>query len=148
VQITDPDFAARAFTERWNTHRRYYETGYGSDRITMDEFVKVTTIAAPLLGSAPTSWPSVKVSVNRFIGNARCTTLFRLDLTNPLTGNVFELSFTGFGTTLRGARQQRYFDASDTSAPDDPARRRGWARWDDTLDPAALNDPTLDQTGF
>ncbi|MBA3936387.1 MAG: hypothetical protein H0X38_02910 [Planctomycetes bacterium] len=141
VQTTDPAFISKAFAERWGSHRRYYETGYGSTPNTMAEFVRVTTIVAPLLDRAPAHWPRVQVSVNRFIGNARCTTLFRLDLANPLTGSVFELSFTGFGTTLRGARQQRFFDPTDTSSPDDPARRRGWARWDND---GSLPDTNLD----
>ncbi len=135
------------FTERWKSQRRYFETGYASTPESLDDFVHLTTITSPVLDVAPANWPRVAVSVNRFIKNARSIALFRLRLSNPETGSVYELSFTGFGTTLRGARQQRYFDPSDPSPANDPGRRRGWANWDDPIPgqtPAPIPDPTLD----
>ena len=142
VQNTDPTFVAQAFTDRWALQRRYFETGYASAPADMQGFVDLTTITTPLLDQAPANWPRVQVSVNRFVKNARCVALFRLRITNPLTGTTSELSFTGFGTTLRGARQQRFFDPNDNRAVDDPDRQRGWARWDDAA--ASAPDPTLD----
>jgi type II secretory pathway pseudopilin PulG len=82
-----------------------------------------------LLDQRPETWPTMSVAVGHYIGHARFTNGFKLRWKSPLTGEVAELSFTGLGTTLRGARQQRHRDG-------------GWAHWDDRA--SAINDPTLD----
>ena len=48
--------------------------------------------------------------------------------TSPFTGEIIELTFTGLGSTLRGARQQR-------------KPSTGWANWNND---GSANDPTLD----
>lgn len=66
--------------------------------------------------------------MQRFIKNTRFVNLARVTWTNPVNGQTSELSFTSFGTTLRGARQQRHPSG-------------GWARWDND---GSANSPTLD----
>jgi prepilin-type N-terminal cleavage/methylation domain-containing protein len=63
----------------------------------------------------PAHWPSLAVSNLRFMRTGTFTSLHRVAWVSPLTGKAAELSFTCFGTTLRGARQQRSRD------------QRGWA---------------------
>jgi hypothetical protein len=58
----------------------------------------------------PAHWPSLTVSSLRFIRTGAFINLNRIGWTNPLTGQGLELSFSCFGTTLRGARQQRLRD--------------------------------------
>jgi prepilin-type N-terminal cleavage/methylation domain-containing protein len=77
----------------------------------------------------PAHWPSVTVSTARFIKNRRFIAMNRVRWISPTTGEVAEISFSGFGTSLRGARQQR-------------AQGVGWADWDDA--PSTVNPPTLD----
>ena len=69
------------------------------------------------------------MSVGRFIKNAHHVAVAKISRFSPMTGELIELSWTGLGTTLRGARQQRQ-------------PTTGWARWDN--DPGVTNDPTLD----
>lgn len=135
---TDPVVQAQAFQLCWRGQRQIYHTGYDSQPQDITTFVDQTTIHTPLLDNAPAAWPQVKVSVNRFIKNARVVALFRISVANPLNGSVTELSFSGFGTTLRGARQQRLYDQTN------PGRQQGWANWDDAG--LAPNDPTLDSS--
>ncbi|HEX3133706.1 MAG TPA: prepilin-type N-terminal cleavage/methylation domain-containing protein [Planctomycetota bacterium] len=77
----------------------------------------------------PLFWPGLTVRNLRFMRTGAFINLNRIAWTNPLTGQGTELSFTCFGTTLRGARQQRLRDEP------------GWA------DPFPANNtpkPTLD----
>jgi type II secretory pathway pseudopilin PulG len=95
----------------------------------------------PLLNERPESWPEVTVETTRFIGNSRFVNLFTIRWTNSLSGESHGLSFTGIGTTLRGARNMRKYSATTTSAP-------GWANWygsnPNNSPRFNLNDPTLD----
>ena len=77
----------------------------------------------------PTHWPAMNVSMARFLSQQRMVAWSTVRVTSPVTGDNLKLSFTGFGTSLRGARQQRR-----------PAG--GWAAWDNR--PGAINDATLD----
>jgi prepilin-type N-terminal cleavage/methylation domain-containing protein len=65
----------------------------------------------------PTHWPSLTVRNLRFIRTGAFINLNRIAWTNPLTGQGTELSFTCFGTTLRGARQQRLRDEPGWADP-------------------------------
>ena len=69
------------------------------------------------------------MAVGRLIKNAHFVAVAKVNRFSPLTGENSELSWTGLGTTLRGARQQR----RDTT---------GWASWDNA--PSATIDPHLD----
>jgi prepilin-type N-terminal cleavage/methylation domain-containing protein len=77
----------------------------------------------------PSHWPSLSVSSLRFIRTSSYVCLNRIRWTSPLTGQVTELDFTAFGTSLRGARQQRKRDAA------------GWA---DPFAASPSGDPNLD----
>ena len=95
----------------------------------MNWFVSHTGFPEALLKNQPEVWPLVDVSVGRFIKSAHHIAVAKITRLSPHTGEVIELSWTGLGTTLRGARQQRL-------------RTTGWARWDN--DPGVTNDPHLD----
>jgi len=111
-------------------HRRHYHLGYGSSATSQNDFNSWSAIPDDHLALRPQNWPGLTVSVQRFIKNTRFVNIARVSWTNALTGEVAELSFSGFGTTLRGARQQR---------KDDP--NGGWAKWDND---GSTNDKTLD----
>lgn len=55
----------------------------------------------------PSHWPSLQVSSLRFIREGCFINLNRIVMTSSLTGQSMQISFSSFGTTLRGARQQR-----------------------------------------
>lgn len=114
-------------------HRRHYHLGYGSGVGSHNEFNTLSAFADDYLATKPENWPGLKVSVQRFIKNTRFVNLCRVTWTNPLNGQTAELSFTGFGTTLRGARQQRL-----------PSTDGGWAHWDNAKPLTSPNSTTLD----
>lgn len=60
--------------------------------------------------SAPVTWPSLNVSTLRHRRTGASLCLHRITWTSPLTGAQTEFTFTAYGTTLRGARQQRLRD--------------------------------------
>jgi hypothetical protein len=114
--------------------RRNYGVGYGSSESSHAEFNRLSAYSVDYLPKRPENWPGLAVSVQRFIKNTRFVNMCRITWTNPLSGESIQLAFSGFGTTLRGARQQR----RDTG---------GWARWDNNATPpVAANDLTLDGT--
>ncbi len=109
-------------------NRRTFNTGFDTNAGVITDFNAKTTLREALLPLRPAHWPALHVRVQRYLKSARPMTLCRVQLADPISGAGVELSFTSFGTTLRGARQQRHRDG-------------GWARWDD--DGSAV-DPTLD----
>lgn len=125
--IIDPRSSGDANTLR-QRHRRHYHLGYGSGTGSQNEFNSWSAIPDNHLALRPQNWPGLDVSVQRFIKNTRFVNIARVTWTNPISGQTAELSFTGFGTTLRGARQQR-----------NPTG--GWAKWDND---GSTNDRTLD----
>ncbi len=122
---------SQAYNDLRDVNRRLYETNYFNlwEASSIPEFERRTENRSPLLALAPTHWPRLRVAVGRFIKDSRYVASTKVRWTDPITGAVGELSSTGFGTTLRGARQQR-------------ARAGGWARWDNAT--TASNDATLD----
>lgn len=122
-----------------NDLRQRFYARYKADNDTADPngwnakqlnwFLTRSGYAEPLMGERPEVWPEVKVSVARFIKSAHHVAVAKISRLSPLTGELVELSWTGMGTTLRGARQQRL-------------PTTGWARWDN--DPGVTNDPNLD----
>jgi prepilin-type N-terminal cleavage/methylation domain-containing protein len=58
----------------------------------------------------PAHWPGLTVRSLRFIRSGAFINLNRIAWVNSMTGQGTELSFTCFGTSLRGARQQRLRD--------------------------------------
>lgn len=99
----------------------------------------------PVLELRPATWPSLTVSVARTLAFNRFACVARVHWASPLTGSAAELSFTCFGTSLRGARQQRRPGTGGaTGAP-------GWAVWNcnhlqtsGDPDPTHPNDVNLD----
>lgn len=61
----------------------------------------------PVLEVRPATWPPLTVSVARTLAFNRFRCVARVHWSSPLTGTAADLSFTPFGTGLRGARQQR-----------------------------------------
>lgn len=125
--IIDPRSSNDPNTLR-DRHRRHYHLGYGSGEGSHNEFNLWSAIPDEHLALRPQNWPGLDVSVQRFIKNTRFVNVARVTWTNPISGETSELSFTGFGTTLRGARQQR-------------GATGGWAKWDNA---GSTNDRTLD----
>ncbi|MBA3700075.1 MAG: prepilin-type N-terminal cleavage/methylation domain-containing protein [Planctomycetes bacterium] len=132
-----PDPPSPVATDK-NLRQRFYAR-YKSDNDTTDPnggnakqlnwFITRTGLQEPLMVERPQNWPEVKVSVARFIKSAHHVAVAKISRFSPMTGELIELSWTGLGTTLRGARQQRL-------------PTTGWAHWDN--DPGVTNDPTLD----
>jgi hypothetical protein len=88
-----------------------------------------TTTAEPLIAHLPAGWPDLQLSTHRILNHGRYINTVRVRWHDPTSGKIAELGFNGFGTTLRGARQQRRPDI-------------GWARWYGPRH--SDNDPTLD----
>ncbi len=65
----------------------------------------------------PEHWPQLTVRNLRFLRTGAFINLNRIAWVNPLTGQGSELTFTCFGTTLRGARQQRLRDEPGWADP-------------------------------
>jgi Prokaryotic N-terminal methylation motif len=101
--------------------------GGGADRL--QQFMKLMMPLKPWATTLPANWPQLAVGVARYIKSAKFVGIARIRWSDPLTGNTSELSFTGVGSSLRGARMQR----KPTS---------GWAEWDNG--PGATNDANLD----
>lgn len=114
-------------------YRKSYNCGYGpgANPGALESFLKEVDNSDYLLGSGgPATWPTVSVSVSRFVKTARFVSLCKVKWTSPLTGESAQLVFSGFGTTLRGARQQRNETGTD------------WAHWDGYNN--LTNERTLD----
>ncbi len=67
--------------------------------------------------NAPEIWPQLHVSSIRHIRTGQFLCLHRITWVNNLTGKETEFSFTAFGTTLRGARQQRHLKENKWANP-------------------------------
>jgi hypothetical protein len=100
-------------------------------------FLNVTEMTTEVIpGGGPAQWPKATVSMKRYVREARFVNLCSLRWTSPITGTSAELNFTTFGTSLRGARQQR------KSQPIGATTGAGWAKW---YGPGDLNNSlTLD----
>lgn len=66
---------------------------------------------------SPTYWPTLNVSTLRHRRTGASLCLHRITWTSPLTGAQTEFTFTAYGTTLRGARQQRLRDEPGWADP-------------------------------
>lgn len=118
---------------------RYFDTDYpaaaGGGQANLQQFIRLTLHMGDLMtsGAKPDHWPAVTVGVGRFVKSGHFVNIAKVRWVSPLTGDTTELSFTGFGTSLRGARMQRRPGMGSTA---------GWARWDNS--PAVTNDAHLD----
>lgn len=87
------------------------------------------TITRPLYYQKPRRYPDVQLSVARFMGPTHRGLLNSVTWTSTITQERCRVYINLFGTTLRGARQQR-------------AQNGGWADWYGVGDPR--NSKTLD----
>jgi hypothetical protein len=98
-------------------------TGISSTPATTTAFLaKVTGWNDHLYPRKPAHWPVMGTYVARYVNHNRFACISRVRWANVLTGEISEISFTAFGTTLRGARQQR-------------RKGGGWADWHDPRTP-------------
>ena len=97
---------------------------------------EMTTQVIP--GGGPAQWPKATVSMKRYVRESRFVNLCSLRWTSPITGTSAELNFTTFGTSLRGARQQR------KSQPITAGTAAGWAKW---YGPTSVNAATVFSSG-
>jgi prepilin-type N-terminal cleavage/methylation domain-containing protein len=124
--VSDTDLAKEHFRYWESDYSTYWNTGNATD---LQNFMKVTLAQDTLMKTSPGHWPVVSVGVAHYIKSAKFANVARVRWTNPITGGESELSFTGVGSTLRGARMQRKLGG-------------GWARWDNGT--GAMNDSHLD----
>jgi hypothetical protein len=130
--VVDPT-AISAGKQLAGAHYCFYNSDYtasgggGADRL--QQFMSLMMPLKPWATLLPASWPQLSVGVARYIKSAKFVGIARIRWSDPLTGKTSELSFTGVGSSLRGARMQR----KPTS---------GWADWDNA--PGATNDANLD----
>jgi hypothetical protein len=110
------------------------DTGNWSSSQRITDFFNAMRSHELLPAVRPAHWPEVSVSVARYLSHNRFASTCWIAWTDPISGQVSEISFNGFGTTLRGARQQRI--------PGNAGSGAGWARWYANGDPR--NSPTLD----
>jgi prepilin-type N-terminal cleavage/methylation domain-containing protein len=115
-------------------HYQHYNTDYGAynggGQTQLQWFINHTVFMEKLLESKPEHWPVVEVAVGRFIKNAHHVAIAKIRKLDTLSGDFIELSWTGLGSTLRGARQQRL------------PTGKGWAKWDNKV--GATCDNNLD----
>jgi hypothetical protein len=86
----------------------------GSDdgiRLDMIDLFRRCEARPTMLALRPAHWPEVSARLMRTMHKAYFTNLCSVAWTDPITGASSTLRFTGFGTTLRGARRQRGLDA-------------------------------------
>jgi hypothetical protein len=67
--------------------------------------------------NAPDIWPQLQLSTIRHVRTGQFLCLHRITWIDNLTGKETEFSFTAFGTTLRGARQQRHLKNNKWANP-------------------------------
>ncbi len=119
------------------THRNKYDTGYRNVNAAglraFEDFQKASENKQVLL-DGPSHWPTADVTVQHYVKTGRFVNLCKVQLLSPITGATTELVFTGFGTTLRGARMQRLH----------PSLGLGWADYDNKV--GFTNRLTLDDT--
>ncbi len=96
-----------------------FDTGQYATVSGMANFRAMMTSRPDFMAARPESWPTVQYSTARFITHGRFACVARVHWVSPISGQAAEISFTGIGTTLRGARQQR------SNKPGG-----GWAQWD------------------
>lgn len=126
--ITNP--VGRTVDDRGLSSEYYngYVSDYGSGT-SLQQFIDITVPLSRLMGQQPDHWPIVSVGVGHFVKSAKFVNIAKIRWVSPITGAMSELSFTGVGSSLRGARMQR-------------KPGMGWAQWDNVS--AAANDANLD----
>jgi len=93
-----------------------------------------SSLAKPIIPLKPDTWPDCEVRIYRRLKTGHHINSCEITWTSPLTGEKDSISFMGFGSSLRGARQQRALTPKAGSG--------GWAAWYKLGHPS--NDLTLD----
>ncbi len=111
-----PVLAYTDLTKTW-TRTMWFEqqrernyTGYGANEFNLQDMLDRSAARQQLITLRPTHWPAVRLTFHRSIKERRFLSLCQIAWTSPVTGATAQLSFAGFGSTLRGARQQRGLD--------------------------------------
>jgi prepilin-type N-terminal cleavage/methylation domain-containing protein len=128
--------------------RQYFQTGQYTSVAAMQQFQNYSMTNTPLMTAAPSTWPGVSTSVERFVTYDRFTAVMRVKMTDATSGQHIEFNFSGFGTSLRGARQQRKLNKSKGGPP---VAGQGWAWYDNDTSPyttgiATPSGQTVDDT--
>ncbi|HYE05214.1 MAG TPA: prepilin-type N-terminal cleavage/methylation domain-containing protein [Planctomycetota bacterium] len=84
---------------------------YGTNGDIVRGFIARVGLQDRLTPLRPSHWPEVRTSVLRYFSLGKFFNLCIVRLADPVSGNQTQFSFNGFGTTLRGARQQRDLDS-------------------------------------
>ncbi|MBA3686416.1 MAG: hypothetical protein H0W72_14420, partial [Planctomycetes bacterium] len=131
--IPNPNYAGTSAQGRYRFTRYEFASADVATENSSHARVVVNNTAAyrPLLVQKPVSWPGVDVTVSRLLAYGRRVNVCRVQRISPSTGEMVELSFTGLGTTLQGARCQRT-----------PTPNGGWAPWDNAA--SFTPGPTMD----
>ncbi len=88
------------------------------------DFMKsnMATVKRPLLIQRPATWPEVLVGTSRVLWGSMFMNTNQVRWSDPVTGRFQSITFNAFGSSLRGARQQRRLPTSYADVG-------GWARW-------------------
>ncbi len=93
-------------------HRRQTQILNVGDNVPhVTAFIDRVGLASHLMPLRPGHWPDVNGQVLRYVSVGKFFNLCIIRVADPVSGNRLQFSFNGFGTTLRGARQQRGLDA-------------------------------------
>ena len=95
---------------------------------------RLSSLSKPIIPLKPDTWPNCDVRIFRRLKTGHYINSCEITWTSPLTGEKDSISFMGFGSSLRGARQQRALTPKAGSG--------GWAAWYKLGHPS--NDLTLD----
>ncbi len=81
-----------------------------------EDWFDAACVTRALMRTRPAEWPEVTLSIGRWVTSAHFYATAGARWVSPVSGAISELTVNGYGTSLRGARQQR-------------GRSGGWARW-------------------
>lgn len=120
--------------------RTYWLVGEGIDTYAGDRsdllgrYMRNTRFDEMVMPVRPAEWPSLDVTIHRYIKNSRMMNVCILEIVNPVNGELTSLPFTCTGTTLRGARMQRVAGTANG----------GWSSYDNANPRSIVLGPTLD----
>lgn len=127
-QLTDDAIVGIPGHRIWRTAG--HDGGWnGSDKQHYVSLMARVHLFKPFMLEKPAHWPDTYLGLKRYFVRGRFAAIASVRWVSRGSGDMAEIAFPVFGTTLRGARQQRHRDG-------------GWADWHAAGDPA--NDPTLD----
>lgn len=121
--------------------RSWWDVGEGIDNVPVDKrrqmidhYMSLTNFDENLMRISPAEWPEVVIQVHHYAKNSRMFSLCLLSIFDPMTGARTTLPFTCYGTTLRGARQQRIPGTANG----------GWSTYNNANPQQIILGPSLD----